>query len=653
MLRRKYFVVIVTVVLVLLAWEGVGAVEVVPLPLPCRGERYPADAALLTMWGISDGGERSASVSRVEMVRMAVRALGRDTLARVLSASPPEMADAALIHPDDWGYVNAAGWYEMVTWGDAVRFRPDEPVLAAEALAVLVRGLGVETARWGPYPAGVLAAAEEEGLLPLLEGRRWDDQLKREEVYGLLVAVILAGQRYRECVVGLVDRVCGDRLWMFTRDGDEEFELAPAVYLAGAADLQALPGHVVCVHFDTEGLAGYIVSAEKIHSRRGTLEAYSLRRGELKIGGEWVALELEREGAVRWECNGMPFIAFDPTFLEMQLETWVSEGADCTVHLDGEGRGRVVVEYSDVDPGVITGLPREEASYLTVLRMGPGGFSFEQMLPIDMDDVPVVEGAVDDVRDLQVGDVVRLATVGGWGWDIHRIEVIRERVGGALCPGGFRMRRSIDRTTYWLRIDDTEVEIREDEFLGDLEALLDATLVEVALDGEGRGVYSVEARKLDDTDPVMLREYWKTSSARMILVEYRDRRIELETTVEVEELAGILGSEDRPAAWLVFPVTGGDGVVEELHPAAERETDLDDDTTVDDRVVVVSFNHDEGCVTLRIDNLYGDPGYVVLVDPLIYGDDGRYLVVDDLEAGDEVVPYRVGGGWMIVVDRSE
>ncbi len=639
-MRKLTSVLFLASLLIVLVPGSLGAAEVIVerVPFPVTGDAYPANSALLELWGVVGDGQvdRHGAVNRAEFVQMAVRAFGRGYLSQVLEGLTPEMGDVGEIEQRYWGDVNLAAALGLIAGGENVRFRPGDDVTAVEALTVLVRGLGADLEGELPYPVGSLAAAEEKGLLEHLEGVLWDAELTREEVYCLLGAVVLEGSGGK---VGVLYRLEGHAVHLFTEAGEVNLELAPRVYLAGAEGLEAVVGQMVYVHLDPEGRVGYVETGSEICSHRGSVEDYDLARGRLKVDDEWIFLDLGVSGAVTWECNGMPFIAPDDEFLGSQLEMWISQGAEVSVHLDGEGRGRVVVEYWDVRVAAVTDV-REEGLELTYLYRNPSGGQVEESLHLDETALPSVCGDADSPAGIEEGDLIRMATVGGWGFEVHCIEVTRERVSGVL--GGHRARHTRDGVTYYVEIDDREIEIPEGLFLGETAEVLDRSILTLALDQRGRGIYMVDGRRIGSGDPVMLMEFVETLEERLIEVDYRGTRLTFETDVSVGDLAVVMGSEGSVMSRVVYLNINEEGVVVDVAAGAEGVVDLDGDGLADDRVVVVSLNAEERCLTLRVDNPGGAPGYMVTLDPVIYDGEGQWREVGSLSPGDVLLPYEAG-----------
>ncbi len=297
----------------------------------------------------------------------------------------------------------------------------------------------------------------------------------------------------------------------------------------------------------------------------------------------------------------------------------------------------MVVEYWDVRVAAVTDV-RGEGLELTYLYRDPSGGQVEECLHLDESAPPSVCGDVDSPAGIEEGDLIRIATVGGWGFEVHCIEVIRERVSGVL--GGHRARHTREGVTYYVEIGGREIEIAEGLFLGETAEVLERSILTLALDQRGRGIYLVEGRRIGSGDPVMLMEFVETLEERLIEVDYRGTRLTFATVVSVGDLAAVMGSEGGVMSRLVLLSIDEEGVVVDVAPAAEGVVDLDGDGLADDRVVVVSLNAGEHCLTLRVDNPGGAPGYMVTLDPVIYDGEGRWREVGSLSPGDVLLPYE-------------
>ena len=137
---------------------------------------YAEAAELLGALGIMVGDAGTGAfrpndaIIRSEMAKVAVYAVGLEDIAQS-SMSPTRFPDVPANH---WanGAINVADQQGMVKGDDVGTFRPDDPVLLQEAVAIMVRAMGYEPAAEdkGGYPAGYLQVASSNQLLRGLNG---------------------------------------------------------------------------------------------------------------------------------------------------------------------------------------------------------------------------------------------------------------------------------------------------------------------------------------------------------------------------------------------------------------------------------------------------------------------------------------------------
>lgn len=140
------------------------------------GTKYEEAAELLGALGImvgdaEDGAFRpSDTIIRSEMAKVAVYSVGLEDMA-VSSNGKTEFPD---VPSDHWatGAISVAHQQGMVVGDDVGTYRPDDPVLLQEAVAIIVRAMGYEPAATdkGGYPSGYLSVASSNQLLRGISG---------------------------------------------------------------------------------------------------------------------------------------------------------------------------------------------------------------------------------------------------------------------------------------------------------------------------------------------------------------------------------------------------------------------------------------------------------------------------------------------------
>lgn len=138
--------------------------------------KYEEAAELLGALGIMVGDAEtgafrpSDAIIRSEMAKVAVYSVGLEDIA-VSANGSTRFPD---VPADHWatGAINVADQQGMVVGDDVGTFRPDDPVLLQEAIAIIVRAMGYEPAATdkGGYPAGYLYIASSNQLLRGIEG---------------------------------------------------------------------------------------------------------------------------------------------------------------------------------------------------------------------------------------------------------------------------------------------------------------------------------------------------------------------------------------------------------------------------------------------------------------------------------------------------
>ncbi len=140
------------------------------------GTQYEEAAELLGALGIMVGDAESGAfrpadpIIRSEMAKVAVYSVGLEDVVKS-STNATRFPDVPRNH---WatGAINVADQYGMVRGDTEGTFRPDDPVLLQEAVAIIVRAMGYEPAAndKGGFPAGYMAVASNNQLLRGLGG---------------------------------------------------------------------------------------------------------------------------------------------------------------------------------------------------------------------------------------------------------------------------------------------------------------------------------------------------------------------------------------------------------------------------------------------------------------------------------------------------
>ncbi|MBQ9736923.1 MAG: S-layer homology domain-containing protein [Clostridia bacterium] len=133
--------------------------------------KYAEAARILGALGIMVGDAETGNfrpndnILRSEMAKVSVYAIGLEEVAKG-SNQPTPFPDVVSNH---WanGAINVAAQQGMVIGDDVGTFRPDDPVLFQEAVAIMVRALGYEpkASTSGGYPTGYMVTAADNQML--------------------------------------------------------------------------------------------------------------------------------------------------------------------------------------------------------------------------------------------------------------------------------------------------------------------------------------------------------------------------------------------------------------------------------------------------------------------------------------------------------
>lgn len=147
------------------------------IPQDVKGTRYEDAVSLLSALKIMNGDENGEyrlddTIIRSEMTKMAITAMGMETAAQ----SSAGLAIYDDVNQEHWasGYINLATNLGIVEGDGDGNFRPNAPITYQEAVAIMVRATGHETAATskGGYPQGYLNVASENKMLRNVEGQK-------------------------------------------------------------------------------------------------------------------------------------------------------------------------------------------------------------------------------------------------------------------------------------------------------------------------------------------------------------------------------------------------------------------------------------------------------------------------------------------------
>lgn len=139
------------------------------LPSDVLGTRFEEPVALLAALKIMNGDENGAfrlddTIIRSEVTKMAVHAMGLESAAAA-SKGQSHFSD---VNTDHWasGYINVATSLKLIEGDGDGKFRPNDPISYAEAMAIMTRATGYEIAaeNKGGYPQGYMSVGTANGF---------------------------------------------------------------------------------------------------------------------------------------------------------------------------------------------------------------------------------------------------------------------------------------------------------------------------------------------------------------------------------------------------------------------------------------------------------------------------------------------------------
>ena len=654
---KNYHVVIVLVVLTFFLWVSSASAQSTKDVQVIESHQFRdssrADELLLESLGLKVDMLQNGSVNRAQMCRLAVEMMGRSSTAEALNRVPLEFADAREVPADLRGYVAVAAAYGLVDSGRKVFLRPLDSINLGESLVIMLRLMGKDPTADAGYPLGPLMSAEEKGLLDHIPtDLRWDAFMNETQMIRLVAAVSRRSPAHG-AESGIAYHMESDELHLFGSEGEEVITLAPEILVIGAETLEAVMGHMVRVYFNSDGKAVALETHSEITTSRGKLTDYQIAGGKLRLDEAWHEAVINSE-AFTWSFNGMGMTGLTGDALSDQLLSWYEEGVQVILHTDSEGMGRAEVISWDVEEAVVTDVQMEnEKVHVELKYAGPWGVQ-PAAVTFDAGRTAGVEGDCRSISQLQKGDVVSAATVGGWGMLsdgelIHRLRVTRSRYTAAFKPGRYGTANSSeDGFSYILLADNGDkISLDPQRYLSDLDVLLERTVVaELSLSSDGIPLYAEPLVLADEEVPVQFCEFWESSEGTFVQVDYEGIQVEYEVAEEFDVLPELKCDELCPM--LVNLGFDDSYRVREITRAAERVWDLDGAGS-DEQVIISSFNSEEGYLTVRVDNEHTESGYVLIVDPLLYDPEGELVILQDIEVGQQIIPFKTADRHVVVV----
>lgn len=139
------------------------------IPSDVKGTRYEEPVQVLNALNIMIGDDTGSfrlddPISRSEVAKMAVHAMGLEDIAE----SSKGNSDFLDVAKDHWanGYIHIATTQKLIEGDGDGNFRPNDTITYAEAMAIMTRAIGHETAAEdkGGFPGGYMSAGSAAGL---------------------------------------------------------------------------------------------------------------------------------------------------------------------------------------------------------------------------------------------------------------------------------------------------------------------------------------------------------------------------------------------------------------------------------------------------------------------------------------------------------
>jgi hypothetical protein len=408
------------------------------------------------------------TLTRAEFAVVVIRMLGMEGLANALSTFTPPFADAADVPPWALGAFNVLINLDIIRGDDKGLLRPNDPVLGAEALAMLTRALQNDDGATGVWPINYMIWAYTCGLLedePDMTSWKFvmaNVPVTRAQMAMMTYNALFIGRGYDpETETYVLDPLCKD-FWraglivtafdledakVTLSDGiyTEEYDLADVVTLWGADSFDALMyravdlwktdatalGDVVWVGTTAgdviEGVFFEFVAegADNVDANEdGDKDDYFVRLTD--ENGQLVPITAATVFVINGGATEYTYGGADDIAVAMY------GGADLTMVLDDEGFATYVTVFQQEVCGYIAGTPDEDEEGNVV-----GWIDVQREGGADLLDDLVVTGntlfeGVDGFGDLEDEDIVYVALLDGTGPELYSIEVVRESVTGVI-----------------------------------------------------------------------------------------------------------------------------------------------------------------------------------------------------------------------------
>lgn len=450
-----------------------------------EGNRFRDAFAFLAGLGVYQGDEGLGKaarpedpIKRSEFTAVVTRMLGAEAIAQANEEQRPEFGDDVPIWA--WGYVNYAVSKGIIKGYEDGTFRAANNVTHAEALAMLLRALGLDEAAEGTWPMNYLILAYDVRLdagvtpsanTPCTRGEiaklvynamvevdhRWDAAtgLVRDTARGPLVERLDAYKVVRGVVTGVS---VAD--WQLVVDGST-YEICDPVTLLGADSLGVLKNSEVVLYL-TEVDDEWLVRSIDVLKEAGFVSGkfYRLATRDSGLDGEKRYIEMADGTLVEYdpssiniEVNGdegaytsMGTLESDfgvshpnDAYLEMEI-TLSKKGGDLRASrvkatfwnvTDGLlGSPKDAITYKDQDLGQLVDQVTLDTGYVWTAGFSEGYYTDSGVdFTVDKNTTIKVNGTTASLDSLRENDVVKVAKSGDVAYKLY---VNRETISGEV-----------------------------------------------------------------------------------------------------------------------------------------------------------------------------------------------------------------------------
>ncbi|MFW5896636.1 MAG: hypothetical protein ACOCVQ_00960 [Bacillota bacterium] len=581
------------------------------------------------------------TMQRQDFARVVVDLVDMGELREIMGGACPDIEDRDEISADRRSDVAALRAMEVIAGGE---FRPADPITRVEVVSMLLRALGEDPEEDAEFPLGPVIKAADVGMVDEWPG-------PAEEVAdGEFICAVLAWV-YRELnppVAGVVADAGNGSLTISAEDGEAvEYGVASDIYVAGADSVEATRFQMVLGFEDPGGDIGVIETAEEVETTVGEISAHRIEDRLVRTETDWVDIS-----GLFLEVNGMPLGTNSKEYLENEADRWVEEGLQVAVHRSEEGKGFVSILEYDLDPVAVLCVDDEDDQVILGYS-GQYGYVEEKVDFERLTDVPV-GGAVDHSGRLKEGDVLRIASFGGFGMigdpPPERIDVHRSSVDIRPIIGDHRKRRDEKGLRYIFEVDGDDYHLDPARFLGSVDELLEAVWARVSVDRSRNLVQATEILAFEDIGVGLFEEVQTVDGNDRVILDLRGIDFVLPVDPGAVDVIAELGEIDGVLDRFLSPTLNSDGMLTGFDDIEVSSPDLDDDGSPDEEVEVIGILPEHDCCVVETDGASSANSYHLLVDPWVVSGVSGSLDVEEITPGSVSRLREISGTRVLLLD---